>query len=82
MSHIVPNSAKPANIEIKVLTSADYHTSVMTKSPFTLSDTESKREFFLSCFASLDVNSSVETNRTQMFATSLSQSQSLSVNGP
>ena len=35
---------------------------------------------FTLMFTSPDVNSSIETNRTQLFATSLSQS--LSVNGP
>ena len=38
--------------------------------------TERMRDFPL-CFASPDVNSCIDTNRTQLFATSLSQSLSL-----
>ena len=46
-------------------------TTKTSKGPFTLSDCESEREIFL--FMSLDVNSCIETKRTELFATSLSE---------
>ena len=50
--------------------------------PFPLTDCDCDREIFLGYFMSLDVNSSIEIISTQLFATSLLQSQSLSGNGP
>ena len=47
---------------------------------FTLNDCESEREIYCSCFASLDVDSSIESTSAQLFLKSLSQCQSLNVN--
>ena len=52
------------------------------KGLFTLIDCKDECENFLWCFALLDVNSSIEINKTLLFATSFLKLHLLSVNGP
>ena len=54
----------------------------ISEGPFTLNDCKSEHEIFPWIFMSLDVNNCIETNRTQFFVPSFSQSQSLNMNGP